>query len=210
MPFPKRLLLEGETVALDLKPHWWFFAGPLFAGIPIVALLVLARRVNGDLETVALWAAAGLAVAWALWLGVRLLRWQTTHFVVTSDRLVFRKGVLAKHSRDIPLERVNDLASSQTLFERIIGAGDLMIESAGERGQQTFSDIPHPDAVQQEIHRQIEGNANRSAAAGAGQAYHAAPPSVTDQITALADLRDRGALSQTEFEAKKAELLNRL
>ena len=210
MPFPKRLLLEGETVALDLKPHWWFFAGPLFAGIPIVALFILATRVNGDLETVALWAATGLAVAWAAWLGVRLLRWQTTHFVVTSDRLVFRSGVLAKHSRDIPLERVNDLASSQTLFERIIGAGDLMIESAGERGQQTFSDIPRPNDVQQEIHRQIEGNAVRSAAAAAGTMGHAAPPSVTDQITALADLRDRGAISQAEFEAKKAELLDRL
>ncbi len=45
MPFPKRLLLEGETVALDLRPHWWFFAGPLFAGIPVVALVLLVALV---------------------------------------------------------------------------------------------------------------------------------------------------------------------
>jgi len=103
------------------------------------------------------------------------------------------------------MEKVNDLASSQSFFERIIGAGDLLIESAGERGQEVFSDIPHPDAVQQEIYRQMEVNTARQMGGG--------PPrqqSVTDQIAALADLRDRGAISPAEYEAKKAQLLDRL
>ena len=205
MPFPRRLLLDGETVALDLRPHWWFFAGPLFAGIPVLVLLVTALKQNGDVQTVALWAVAAIALAWAVWLGSRLVSWQMTHFLVTSDRLVFRSGILAKHTRDIPLEKVNDLASSQSLFERMIGAGDLLIESAGERGQEVFSHIPHPDAVQQEIYRQMEAsNARRS---GFGVPHQ---PSVTDQIAALADLRDRGAISPSEYEAKKAQLLDRL
>ncbi len=51
MPFPKRLLLEGETVALDLRPHWWFFAGPLFTGIPVIAVAVIAYQQDGDLGT---------------------------------------------------------------------------------------------------------------------------------------------------------------
>ncbi|HKN90315.1 MAG TPA: PH domain-containing protein [Acidimicrobiia bacterium] len=204
MPFPKRLLLDGETVALDLRPHWWFFAGPLFAGIPVLALLVVALKQNGDVQTVFLWATAAVALGWAVWLGSRLISWQTTHFVVTGDRLVFRSGILAKHTRDIPLEKVNDLASSQSFFERMIGAGDLLIESAGERGQETFSDIPHPDAVQQEIYRQMEANAARAMGGAPRQ------QSVTDQIAALADLRDRGAISPGEYEAKKAQLLDRL
>ena len=205
MPFPKRLLLDGETVALDLRPHWWFFAGPLFAGIPVLALLVLALKQNGDVQTVALWVTAAVALGWAAWLGARLIAWQTTHFVVTSDRLVFRSGILAKHTRDIPLEKVNDLASSQSLFERMIGAGDLLIESAGERGQEVFSHIPHPDAVQQHIYRQMEANHARLTGVGPPR-----QPSVTDQIAALADLRDRGAISPAEYEAKKAQLLDRL
>jgi uncharacterized membrane protein YdbT with pleckstrin-like domain len=205
MPFPKRLLLDGEVVALDLRPHWWFFAGPLFAGIPVVALLVGSLKQNGDVQTATLWVTAAVALAWALWLGSRLIRWQTTHFVVTSERLVFRSGILAKQSRDIPLEKVNDLASSQTFFERMLGSGDLVIESAGERGLQKFTDIPHPDAVQQEIYRQMESNQERMTGGG--------PPrqaSVTDQIAALADLLDRGAISPAEYEAKKAQLLDRL
>ena len=205
MPFPKRLLLDGEGVALDLRPHWWFFAGPLFAGIPVLALLVAALKQNGDVQTVGLWITVAVALAWAVWLGARLISWQTTHFVVTSERLVFRSGILAKHTRDIPLDKINDLASSQTVFERMIGAGDLLIESAGERGQETFSDIPHPNAVQQEIYRQMEANQARTMGGGVPR-----PPSVTDQIAALADLRDRGAISQAEYEAKKAQLLDRL
>ena len=205
MPFPKRLILDGETVVLDLRPHWWFFAGPLFAGIPVLALLVVALKQNGDVQTVALWATAAIALGWAVWLASRLISWQTTHFVVTSDRLVFRSGILAKHTRDIPLEKVNDLASSQSFFERMIGAGDLLIESAGERGQEAFSDIPHPDAVQQEIYRQMEVNQTKMMGGGAPRQQ-----SVTDQIAALADLLDRGAISPAEFEAKKAQLLDRL
>ena len=204
MPFPKRLLLESETVALDLRPHWWFFAGPLFSGIPVIALLVGALQLNGDNQTVGLWVTAAVALAWAVWLVARLISWQTTHFVVTSDRLVFRSGILAKHSRDIPLEKVEYLDSRQTFFERLIGAGDLVIKS-GDEQQQAFSDIPHPDAVQREINRQMEGNQGR--AVGGGQARG---QSVPEQIAALADLLDRGAISPAEFEAKKAQLLDRL
>src|SRR5438132_11352803 len=204
LPFPSRLILDGETVALDLRPHWWFFAGPLFAGIPVLVLLIVALKQNGDVQTAGLWVTVAVALAWAVWLGARLISWQTTHFVVTSDRLVFRSGILAKHTRDIPLEKVNDLASSQSFFERIIGAGDLLIESAGERGQEIFSDIPHPDAVQQEIYRQMEVNQTRMMGGAPRQ------QSVTDQIAALADLRHRGATSPGEYDAKKAQLPDRL
>ncbi len=204
MPFPRKLLLESETVALDLRPHWWFFAGPLFSGIPVIALLVGALQLNGDMQTVGLWATAALALAWAVWLGSRLISWQTTHFVVTSDRLIFRSGILAKHSRDIPLEKVEYLDARQSFFERLIGAGDLVIKS-GDEQQQAFKDIPRPDAVQREINRQME--ANQSRAMGGGRAP---APSVTDQIAALADLLERGAISQAEYEVKKAQLLDRL
>lgn len=204
MPFPKKLLLEGEMVALDLRPHWWFFAGPLFTAIPVLALLVGAFQLNGDNQTVGLWVTAAMALAWAVWLVARLISWQTTHFVVTSDRLVFRSGILAKHSRDIPLEKVEYLDCRQTFFERLIGAGDLVIKS-GDEQQQAFRDIPHPDAVQREINRQMEGNQGRAMGGGSGRSQ-----SIPDQIAALADLLDRGAISPAEFEAKKAQLLDRL
>lgn len=207
MPYPTRLLLEGETVAVDLRPHWWYFAKPGAAGVPVLALVVAAGRLEGDAETAALFGVGVLALVWAASLVTRLARWATTHFVVTSERIIYRTGVLSKHSLDIPLERVNDIASSRTLFERIIGAGDLRIESAGERGQQIFSDIARPDHVQHEIYRQMEANAARGPGVPAGGGGEASVPA---QIAALADLADRGVISRAEFEAKKSELLSRM
>jgi uncharacterized membrane protein YdbT with pleckstrin-like domain len=147
----------------------------------------------------------GIAVLCLLVMALpRYLRWATTHFVLTTDRLIFRSGVLSKLSREIPLERVNDVTFSQSLWERLIGAGDLFIESAGERGQSAFQDIPKPEAVQVEIYRQMEANGQRMS----GVAPRA--PSVLDELERLADLRDRGAVTDEEFERKKRDLLDRL
>ena len=76
---------------------------------------------------------------------------------------VYRSGVVAKHGKEIPLERVNDISFHQSVFERMIGAGDLIIESGGERGQQHFADIRRAAFVQNEIYRQIEASQDRTA-----------------------------------------------
>lgn len=204
MGFPKRLLLDGETIVLDLRPHWWFYVGPAAAGIPVLAAVgFLTTREEDALVYLGL----ALFAVWALWLAVRLVQWSTTHFVVTTERLTWRAGLIAKQSRDVPLDRVNDVASTQSVLERILRSGHLLIESAGERGQQDFKDIPRVDSVQKEIHRQVEAHEER-------ERFGGAPPqsaqSVPEQIAALAALRDSGVLSEQEFQAKKADLLSRM
>ena len=90
---------------------------------------------------------------WAGWLGLQYFKWTFTHFVVTVDRVIFRTGVLAKHGVEIPMDRITNINFHQTIWERVIGAGDLEIESAGRDGQSKFDDVWHPDAVQQELYR---------------------------------------------------------
>ncbi|HLG00846.1 MAG TPA: PH domain-containing protein [Acidimicrobiia bacterium] len=209
MAFPPRLLNEGEVIAFDLRPHWWFFAKPAGVGAIVIALAVGVSRINHDgLNRFGWWLWAIGAAVWAGWTVWKLLNWIFTNFVVTSNRLVFRAGVLGKHGREIPLERVNDIAFHQSLWERIIGAGDLLIESAGEQGQQRFSDIPEPETMQQEIYKQIEAYKARTIAAH--QAPAAPTATIPEQIAQLADLRDRGVLSDVEFEEKKRALLEKM
>jgi uncharacterized membrane protein YdbT with pleckstrin-like domain len=153
----------------------------------------------------------------------RVLRWSTTHFVLTTERLIFRSGVVAKFGREIPLERINDVTFSQSLFERLIGAGDLLVESAGEHGQSRFSNIRDPEAVQLEIYRQMEANDRRRAGYATTQPHPAVgdrtptpptrpsrSPSALDDLERLADLRDRGAVTEEEFQRMKRELLDRM
>ena len=108
-----------------------------------------------------------------------------------SHRLIFQKGVVGKSGIQIPLERVNNVNFNQTVFERLLGAGDLLIESGGEDGQSRYTDIRHPDRVQRLIHAQMEGLARRHAGyvrgdMGAGVAANGV--GVTDLADTVEDL----------------------
>jgi uncharacterized membrane protein YdbT with pleckstrin-like domain len=208
--YPRHLINEGETVALDLHPHWWYFAKHILTGTLLLLALVGVFAVR-NVEYVNSVTAIGwaiVAVIWAVWLVLKYLQWQFTHFVVTDDRVIFRHGVLAKHGVEIPLERINNINFDQGFWERIIGAGDLDIESAGREGQSHFEDIRHPDGVQQEIYRQMEVNAREQATWAAPQVSREA--TIPEQIEQLAALRDKGHISAEEFQAKKASLLERM
>jgi uncharacterized membrane protein YdbT with pleckstrin-like domain len=222
VPYPKRLLNDGEEVALDLRPHWWYFAKHIVTGVGLFILIALIIGfTDGTFANVleAVWGA--LAVVWAVWLAMKYLQWNFTHFVVTSDRVIYRTGALSKHGVEIPMEKINNINFHQGMWERIIGAGDLEIESAGREGQSRFEDTWHPDGVQQEIYRQMEANARKRAGWGAAAATTAtaattggtAPSgghSIPEQIDQLATLRDKGVITPQEFETKKAQLLERM
>lgn len=210
MPYPRHLINEGETVALDLHPHWWYFSKHILTGIPLFIALIGVIALSGTARSVAASAWAILAVIWALWLLMKYVQWQYTHFVVTDDRVIFRTGLLAKHGVEIPLDRINNINFHQRIFERLIGAGDLDIESAGREGQSHFEDVRHPDGVQQEIYRQMEANARETASWSRPEAPVGSGASIPEQIEQLAALRDKGRITAEEYEAKKNSLLDRM
>jgi uncharacterized membrane protein YdbT with pleckstrin-like domain len=212
VPYPKKLLNNNEEIALDLRPHWWYFSKHiLYSGILII-FLVLVIEIHNRFT----WIGWGiLALIWAGWLAIRYFQWTNTHFVVTNQRVIFRTGALGKHGSEIPLDRVSNIHFHQGLWERIIGAGDLEIEAAGRDAQSKFDDVWHPDAVQQEIYHQMEARTERqkgttSAPPQAATAPSAGAASVPEQLSQLAELRDRGVITSAEFEAKKAQLLDRM
>ena len=101
---------------------------------------------------------------------------------------------------------------NQSIFERVIGAGDLGIESAGEGGRQQFSNIRRPNIVQNEIYRQVEGlEERRLRRIGQAASGGTAPElSIPEQIEKLDQLRRQGVVTDEEFEQKKRELLDRM
>ncbi len=213
MAFDRKLLHEHEELVLDLRPHWWYMAEPTAAllGATVLGIIVLAvLDIDGTLGDVLSIVAVALIVGCLVWFGVRYAKWVTTNFVVTSDRLVYRAGVLAKKGIEIPLERVNTVFFSQSIFERMLGAGDLSIESGGETGKQTFGDVRKPSAVQNEIYRQMELNNTRMYGGNRSGDSSGSSSSIPTQIAELDKLRQQGVLSDAEFAAKKDELLKRM
>jgi len=202
MAFPTKLLHEGEEVVVDLVPHWSTLAGP---GAATLGALILTI----GLYAVSHWAAvvgAVLLIGAAVWLGARALSRHFTNLTVTTTRLVHRDGIVAKHAKEIPLERITNIESRQSVFERMIGAGDLVIESAGKDSREVFSHMPHPGRIQNVVYQQMEANQGRQADRMAGRHELSVP----EQLEKLAELRDRGILTPAEFETKKQQLLDRL
>lgn len=227
MAYPRDLLNQGEKLVLDLRPHWLFLApsaGALLAAVIGSLLIFAGLQPTGSYYDILRILCAVLVVGTAAWFGITYLKWTTTNFVLTSDRLISRVGIVAKEGLEIPLERINTVFSSQSVFERMVGAGDLAIESAGERGTQHFSDIRKPAIVQKEIYVQIEANENRKfdrmrgpegsggpgGPAGDPTQVQGAAQSIPQQIDQLAELHQRGVLSDAEYQRKKAELLDRM
>jgi len=223
--YPTRLLNDGEEIVLDLKPHWMYIVPTIIVWLGVTLLCLVLWNVSGQdwMKWVTLIAFLGLGVNAA----VRYSKWTTTSFTVTNDRVIFRQGMFAKSGVEIPLERIMNVNFKQSIWERIVGAGDLLIESGGKDGQSRFSDIRKPELVGKEIHEQAnqyeEKPARRAAAAaGAAAASNLPPPpapaapsaaasgDATEQLAKLHDLLTKGAITQAEYDAKKAELLNRL
>ena len=221
MAFPRKLLNDREELVLDLRPHWIYLAPSVLLLVIAVVIGVAALVWNpAGITRTLVFVVMGIVVVLALlYFFRRYGLWTTTNFVLTSDRIISRRGLVSKSGIEIPLERVNTVFFHQGLFERLVGAGDLTIESAGERGSETFSDIRRPQQVQREIYVQMEANTNREyhrMGQAAAQAHAQAPPppaaaapqlSVPEQLEKLDELRRRGVLSEAEFQAQKAVLL---
>ncbi len=201
MPYPAELLNDDEQIVLDLRPHWWFIVPRLALLVVMVAfgLVVLANDWPGPVMALV---AVAVLVALVYFI-FRYIRWASTVLVLTNDRLIYRAGVFTRHGVEIPLERINTVFLRQSVFERLMGSGDLSLESAGEQGRQNFSDIRRPLQVQSEIYRQMDRNEGR-------HRDLAGSDDVAGQIIQLDRLRQQGLLTDAEFQSKKADLLRRM
>jgi membrane protein YdbS with pleckstrin-like domain len=233
MPFPRKLLIENEQLVLELRPHWIALVMPAIVTILVIVAWFLAVSYGPDTgagRDVTFWGATAIAIFVLIWFPVRkFIAWVTSYFVVTSDRVIHREGWIAKRSMEIPLEAINDVRFHQGVFERIIGAGDLIISSASEFGREVFGDIRNPEHVQRTIYQQGELNKDRmyrgvgrdsapavpappvpAPPATSGATTPAMPPasaSTTGELERLAELRNKGVLTEDEFQSQKKRIL---
>jgi uncharacterized membrane protein YdbT with pleckstrin-like domain len=171
VPYPDRLLAEDEEVVRHLHPHW------LTVFWPLVRLLVIIGLASFGMAAMPVGSEQGLlrmgvfllaVVLLLVFVLVPVLRWRTTHYVITTHRLLFRQGIVSRSGRDIGLSRITDVSYRQSMWERIINSGTLTIESAGEGGATVLRRIPDSEGVQQLLNHMVEEDADRRAQESAG------------------------------------------
>lgn len=207
MPYPRKLLNAGEEIVLETRPNWSLLAGPVLLAVLVLAALVAILVLTAN--SLPVWVGGILGAVFladVVYVLSRYLSWRATLLVITTNRVVYRTGIFTRRGREIPIDRVQDVSFSQSLFERLVGAGSLTVESAGEHGQEPFPDVSHPERVQSTINRLCDVNRQRDVQRATGQPVLSIP----EQIEKLGELYRRGILTEDEFEQKKADLLGRL
>jgi uncharacterized membrane protein YdbT with pleckstrin-like domain len=206
--FDQSNLHRNERIVLDLHPHWIMLAKGVVILIVTVALggwiLFGLDQDPGAVKNSVNVVVAIAIIASLLYMLQRWIAWVSTNFVVTTDRCIYREGIVSKRGVEIPLERINTVFFNQSVVDRMIGAGTLTIESAGETGVQTFEDVRDPIGVQQVLYQEMEDNENRKFDRVRAPA---ATASVADELAKLAALHEQGHLSEAEFAEQKARLL---
>ncbi len=183
MAFPQRLLTEGEEVVVEMRPHWSFLGWPLVAALAAVALVVAIVATFPGAPVGVSYALLAVLVVAALSLAGRYARFRSTSLILTTIRLISRRGVLGRSGMEIRLERINQLSFHQSLLGLVLRYGDVVVEVGGETGLEAFDHVRHPQALQSLITEQVAALHGRPppAVAGADGDRHT-PPTGTPAI----------------------------
>lgn len=212
----EKFLTEGENVRMAFRAHW------RSGLVGLVMAVVLGaggfwlgwwidENVWGEGEGGLFWGAflgllVGLAIA-GIASSSGIIEWLTTRYWVTDERLIVRTGWLTKSGREIPVDAINSVTVKQSAFERMLGYGDMTVESAGTNSMQVFRNVPDPVEVQKAIYDAREDRTLHLSGASGKQAAAATERGRYDDLADLAKLRDSGAISAEEYEVEKAKLL---
>jgi uncharacterized membrane protein YdbT with pleckstrin-like domain len=101
---------------------------------------------------IAILAAWVVVVVWRC-LGA-LIRWKSTHFVITSRRVLIREGVFTRIGRDIPLSRISSVQFRNSVFDRMLGTGTLIIDSSSQEPLE-YDNLPHVEHVHSLLYHEV-------------------------------------------------------
>jgi hypothetical protein len=223
------LLATGERVLLVRQRHWLTFleAGRWFVlalGIGvIVALLDQAvpdDGVVGFLGTLLDWGFALFFLIGLAGVGWYFLVWRVERYLVTTRRVIEAGGVINKYSRDTSLDAITDMIVGHPWLGRIVGYGEIDLLTASEAGTSKIRFLPEADGFKKSLldakhEHELDvggGRVLQEAVASAQPAkdHNPSADELDSALSRLGELRDRGLLTQSEFDAKKRELLDRL
>ncbi len=221
------LLANGEEIVYRTKKHW---IAPAFATITgtlltlggLAALFGQFFTDNRFLNGVLLWGGLG-----ALLIGLGLLanaavKWWAQFYFVTNQKVMKVEGVLRKSTSGSALEKINDITMEEPLLGRWLGYGTVRVLTAADESNLHYTFMRKPLEFRKAIldakllweKQDSRDIAEAVRGAAAPPAVAAVPTSsaqeIADSIERLAQLRDSGAITAEEFEAKKAELLDRM
>ena len=161
-------LLPGENLIIKTHQHWIVLVKQLL--IPVALLIAIAAAdillsasaVSSGIKQLATLAVVAFAL---LWLIVVWIRWRSTAYTLTDQRIRIESGVFSRMSKIVPIDRIQDCTTRQPLVGRIFGYGLVEVDSAGDQGPEVLSHVPHPARWRDEVF--VQGERRRGGSAPA-------------------------------------------
>jgi uncharacterized membrane protein YdbT with pleckstrin-like domain len=222
MGYADTLLADGERIVLRKRQHWLALLLEQRTPIGLVILGVLfglAREffrtsLPDTLYTLVGWATLALVAVGVLWFLLRLWGWLSQDYLVTTRRVMKVEGIFNKRSADSSLEKINDAVLTTGWLGRLLGYGDLEILTAAETEVDVFTMLADAREFKKEMLNQkfaLESDMARPTISSPPlRTAELSREGATDLLARLAELRDKGAITAEEYDAKKRDLLERI
>jgi len=166
MAYPDNLLVQGERVIVNKRPHWKVLILPTILFIVIiaagVALATWISKSNWESPQWAYYTIIGVAVvALIILVLVPFVRWRTEHFVITNHHVFFRTGLLSRREHQIPLGQIANMETEVTFWGRLMGYGSLIVESSADQPLK-FRNVASLSKVQAQLNQLIRDERERT------------------------------------------------
>lgn len=204
----KSLLASNETIQLVTHRHWFVLVEQILVEIVLSLITIVLVTVILLIGQQGPLVALGYLVIFIplVSLARDVMVWSSHKYVVTNLRVIQVMGVFNKNVIDSSLEKVNDVKMEQSYLGRIFNFGDLEILTASEIGVNRFTRIGDPVRFKTAMLNakiQLEEH-------GITPRQPAPADDIPTLINRLGELRDKGILTEEEFQAKKIKLLSQL
>ena len=168
-------LLPGENLILKDHPHWITLVKSLV--VPVVLLVVVLvsdfTLLGPDgyyVPKLRTFLTLGVVAVAILWVIVVWIRWRSVTYTLTDQRIMIQSGVLSRQEKIVPIDRVQDCSTRQSLVGRLLGYGRVEVDAAGAQGAEVLDHLPKPGDFRDQVFVQSEkrrGGVATTPAAGA-------------------------------------------
>lgn len=145
-------LRKDEKLLFETRKHWFFLLIPFFIA---VALIILSLYIYFKLEEKSNLYLL-IPVISLLYFIYRYYSWKNDLWAVTNIRVIDESGVFTINSKESPIDKINNVAYRQTLIGRLLGYGNVQIQTAAEMGETSYTSISHPDKLKEALSNAME------------------------------------------------------
>jgi len=152
-------LLPGENLVLKVHQHWIFVVKSILIPVALLILVVVSDFTfipSLKVSNLALFLTLGVVALALLWLIVVWIRWQSTSYTLTDQRIKIESGVFGRQSKMIPIDRIQDCTTRMSLIGRMLGYGRVEVDAAGAQGAEVLEHLPSPGTFRDQVFVQSE------------------------------------------------------